>query len=321
MDTFGAWIQFLRKKNEMDLRTVSLKSGVHYTTINRIEKGQNDPTLFTAIRIAEALGGNPGEFMPPEMFEVNFEPYLVVPHYPLFPTTEDLRLFEDLITSKPKATAEYIAHVINNFTNLPNRYSEIQKVVSKQYPEYLQTQNSEQELLKAALGEPYYSWLDIHKIIIGNIIYQSKPTLINPVITYPEGLDVEVINDAFLNEGVLLAEDVIRYVEVKLDESAGEKFSDTDFAKKFSKAMVIKEKLINQSQISGMKISDFMLLDELLTPNHDLFNMVWNVIQEEIRVQNEAKNFPAARFLLCLSRHILHQHPEGNDWLKVIKRL
>lgn len=55
--TFGNYLRSIRERRRMTLKQVSDKSGVHISTVSRIERDAQDPTLNgTLIPISKALG-------------------------------------------------------------------------------------------------------------------------------------------------------------------------------------------------------------------------------------------------------------------------
>lgn len=63
----GEKIRDLRRRTAMERRELSEKSGVHWTTIARLELGQTTMRISTARRLAEALGVEPAEFVGDEV--------------------------------------------------------------------------------------------------------------------------------------------------------------------------------------------------------------------------------------------------------------
>jgi len=61
--SFGDWVNRRRVELEFDLRALSTLSDVHFSTINRIENGESDPTLETVIRLIDALKGSPTDLI------------------------------------------------------------------------------------------------------------------------------------------------------------------------------------------------------------------------------------------------------------------
>ena len=53
---FGEWLLNIRKKQELDVRSIAEKTGVDSSTISRTENQQTQTTLYTAFRISEGMG-------------------------------------------------------------------------------------------------------------------------------------------------------------------------------------------------------------------------------------------------------------------------
>ena len=58
----GAKLRQLRKRKAMERRELERVSGVHWTTIARLELGQTTMRISTARKLADALGVDPAEF-------------------------------------------------------------------------------------------------------------------------------------------------------------------------------------------------------------------------------------------------------------------
>ncbi|MCL2186549.1 MAG: helix-turn-helix domain-containing protein [Treponema sp.] len=57
-------IKVIRIKNGVSQMELSLRSNLSQSFIANLEKGKKQPSVFTLIRIAEALNVNPQEFFP-----------------------------------------------------------------------------------------------------------------------------------------------------------------------------------------------------------------------------------------------------------------
>lgn len=58
-ENFGARLKFLRKSRELSADDLAEKSGIHATTIKRIERRGIRPSLSTVLKIARALNVQP----------------------------------------------------------------------------------------------------------------------------------------------------------------------------------------------------------------------------------------------------------------------
>jgi len=58
---FGKRLNNVRESRGMSLRELAAASGLEHAQIARIENGEKNPTLYTVIRLAEALDIFPGE--------------------------------------------------------------------------------------------------------------------------------------------------------------------------------------------------------------------------------------------------------------------
>ncbi|PLS87309.1 MAG: hypothetical protein CYG60_02565 [Actinobacteria bacterium] len=63
----GARLRELRKRKAMERRELERASGVHWTTIARLELGQAAMRISTARKLADALGVDPSEFVGEEV--------------------------------------------------------------------------------------------------------------------------------------------------------------------------------------------------------------------------------------------------------------
>lgn len=58
-ENFGARLKFLRKSRELSADDLAEKSGIHASTIKRIERRGIRPTIATVLKIARALNVQP----------------------------------------------------------------------------------------------------------------------------------------------------------------------------------------------------------------------------------------------------------------------
>lgn len=320
--TYGSWVQTLRETAKLDLRTVSLKSGIHFTTINRIEKCQNEPTLFTAINIANALNGDPDNLY---QYLTGAKPLLPYPskdYPPIYPTENDVRLFERLMIIKPKSIGEFIADLLNKIINITNTINYFDNVdISKQLP-FPSSENDEQKWLSESMSHPYYSALDIHKFLLSCPPHHRGMMINSPSLNYPENIEIDLIKQAYLQNAVLINRDLVSYISnINKNRLHETNITDNETAQQYLKVTSVKEKLRNQELISSAKLSDILILDQILSDQHEIFMMVWNAAKEEIRLRTIRDEFGAGKLLITLSRFLCYyKNPEPN-WLIQLRHL
>jgi transcriptional regulator with XRE-family HTH domain len=318
METFGSWVQSLRKNAQLDLRSLSLMSDMHFTTINRIEKSQNEPTLLTAIKIASALNGRPTDLYRKITGMKPLSPWAAGDYHPFFPNENDLMMFERLIVEKPKTVAEFIATLLNKI------YSDFSVTGAAASPEKQQPggENKEQQWLHESFRQPFFKPLDIFKLLLNYPSHLFGMTLFSPCLNYPNDMEVEMIRQAYTQTGVLLIQDLKTYVSSMRDEFVPEKTSaDYETARKFAEVITVKERFCALSQISGVKIGDILVLDQAISDQHDFFMMAWNAAQEEIRQKTEYDGFGASKLLITISRFLsVHPGLEPN-WLMDLRAM
>ena len=61
---FGSRLQALRKAREFSLEELAERAGLHRTAIGLIERGEREPTLSTALKLAAGLGASLDELVP-----------------------------------------------------------------------------------------------------------------------------------------------------------------------------------------------------------------------------------------------------------------
>lgn len=62
---FGANLRRVRENKGLSLRELAHRADIATNTVNRIEQGITDTSMTTIVRIAEALGVDPGELFVP----------------------------------------------------------------------------------------------------------------------------------------------------------------------------------------------------------------------------------------------------------------
>lgn len=314
METFGSWIQKLRKDSGADLRTIGQISGIHFTSVGRIEKGQNDPTLETAVKITSALNGSYSNLFTSICgketisFKQNLEKNRTIP------TIEDVLSFEKQILEKPKSLGEYCAYLLNRVVDLSPEIEkhEDRNILMKEF-------ESEQEWLKITLLQPVFTASDIHKFILAPQNEKSQ-TFINTKFVYPEGFDNEMILKVFKENGILIIEDVKRYISDFASDYLCDPISyEKENIQKLKKIEQLTSKIAEQNEISGLKLSDIFLLDQELAYQGEIFMMAWRAVMEDIRVKSLSNKTNAGKFLIFLSRFLtVHNNPEPN-WLKQLQ--
>jgi transcriptional regulator with XRE-family HTH domain len=60
---FGERLRELRAREEISQDGLAHTSGIHSTSIGRIERGGREPRLTTILRLAHGLGVDPGELV------------------------------------------------------------------------------------------------------------------------------------------------------------------------------------------------------------------------------------------------------------------
>jgi transcriptional regulator with XRE-family HTH domain len=63
---FAGNVWRLRREKKLSQAQVSSRSGIHVTEVSRIERGLRDPRISTVVRLARALGVEPGSLLAPE---------------------------------------------------------------------------------------------------------------------------------------------------------------------------------------------------------------------------------------------------------------
>lgn len=61
---FGEKLKKARKSKKLSIRKLALEADMDFTTVNRIERGENNPSLTTIYALAEALGVLPADLLP-----------------------------------------------------------------------------------------------------------------------------------------------------------------------------------------------------------------------------------------------------------------
>lgn len=57
---FGQRLRAVRKERGWTLRFLAAKAGVHWTYLGQVERGERNVSLLTILRLAKALGIDPG---------------------------------------------------------------------------------------------------------------------------------------------------------------------------------------------------------------------------------------------------------------------
>lgn len=310
MKSFGLWIQELRKESNSDLRIVGQLSNIHFTTIGRIEKGQNEPGLDTAIKITSALNGDPADFYKIASGKIPAIPKISNGNQHLYPSLQDVELIEHSLSYKPIPTCDYITHYLNIIWNLNNSKKD-NSIYSKEIS------NRDSLWIKEIREETEFSSVEVLKFLLN-----CDSFIFEPHFKYPDKLSSKIGYEIYMDGGVLLSEDIGRYIEFILDNSDYQKVAlDKETVKKYLKINQTISKLLESTQISNIKLNDIFLLDLGIATNNEVFMMIWNAASEEIRKNNRLQRTNAGKLLLYLSRFLaLYNHPEPN-WLEELKSI
>ncbi|GAP21229.1 helix-turn-helix domain-containing protein [Leptolinea tardivitalis] len=309
MEAFGLWIQGLRKEIDADLRIVGQLSNLHFTTVSRIEKGLNEPSLDTAIKMATALNGNPAEFYKIASGKNPATPKNSNENQHLYPSLQDVELIEHSFDENPIPISDYITHYLNIIWKLHNK--------QKDNSFYSIEKSKMDSIRKEIHKETEFSSEEVFKYLLtcDSIIFE-------PHFKYPNKLPPQLGYEIFIDGGVLLSEEIGRYIEYILEKSDMQKVAlNRDTVKKYMRINQTISKLIETTQISSLKLNDIYLLDLEIATNNEIFMMTWNAASEEVRENNRLQKNNAGRLLLTLSRFLaLYDHPEPN-WLEDLKSL
>ncbi len=309
MDTsFGTWIQGQISKSGQDLRTLSRLSGLHYTTISRMQNGRVEATLDSAIRIAKSVNA--------DFDSLYFHLYGVQPIIPsitsydqhLFPTKKDLEAVEIAFQKKPKTICNFFSKYLNRIINESINFDSLQD-----------EKNIEISWLKNSLSKQKITEEEVLKYFLQVGTYSSilrKTSL----LSYPLKIEPKSIIETYLGSGVMLKDDIVILID-EFDEKLRYEKYDVSLIKKHMKVIQLSEYIDQTSQISRLKLSDLLLIDNVVSEKGEIFMIAWNAAAEELRQEASLYKTGVSRLLLLLGRYLtLINNPEPN-WLNRLNEI
>jgi len=252
LPSFGAWLRGTRERLGIDLETMSLRSGVDRSSINRIEREVSQPTLCTAVRLCEALGVGPHELVwslqgrsLPQIAQEN-----AVGDMPALKLS-DLDLFVRLTRHDIDAARSILVGWLNELSTL---YYEDRNHAAATTDD--DSQNSS--------NLPYFTESDVDKVLNDLAFYKSE-------LQYPPQDNGSIIFDTYRRGGALTLKDVgayIRWLRLERGTSlAGIGEQDGPSSSALSR--------IETGQLENVRLKDILLLDDVLSREGEILRMSW----------------------------------------------
>ncbi len=240
--SFGRMIRHWRTIQELSLQQLSDETNVDISTISRIENGNAQVTLSTAVRLCKGLDITFGEVV---YYVLQEERYITteneVSNFNSLLSVDDIDAFITFARLNPQ---ESIISLMGN-------------LLRKIYENY--TANHPYYLEKTPLGED-----DINKMFALSPIYKYE-------LCYPGEIDTKAIRDIYKRKGVITSNDARIYIKlIPFCENFSLASNDTRDA----------FRRIQSTSLDRVKLKDILLIDSNLT-EFEFLGVCWRAWEFE----------------------------------------
>lgn len=292
--SLGDWVNRRRVELEFDLRALSTLSDVHFSTINRIENGESDPTLETVIRLIDALKSTPADVIGQIKQK---KPLALIKSEGQFLSKVDVLNFLKLLRTEPTVAATILAEALSVIDEKLEKESNLasrRKIPSNPF--------SIEEIFHFLLPEERLQ------------LYPFEVT-----IKYPPLSNSQLPMDAYLQNAALVIQDLKAITQAPPIETptlSGKKY---DYHSEARIIEAIKTKFVNETQLVGkLKLSEILNLDKFFTQNGEFFLMACEVAKEEITTETSYLEKPGVN-LIIISRWITSLNLPMIDWIERVR--
>jgi transcriptional regulator with XRE-family HTH domain len=249
--TFGLWLRESRIQRGLDLETLSARSGVDRSSINRIEREVSQPTLLTAVRLCAGLNVGPeevawalqGRHLRVQSEQPNEPSELVV-------SVADLNLLVQLLR-RDWTTARRL------FVGWLNQLAQLHRDVQT-------TRHGVAESQWIGDGANHFRESDVDKLLADVAFYRFE-------IQFPPPLDGPLVAEIFRQGGAITLRDVGAYVRWLRMETR-KSLADMRASVEISDSALSR---LETGQLEQVRFIDLLLLDEALGAEGEVLNMSW----------------------------------------------
>lgn len=302
---FGAWVQTMREKREMDIRAFAHLVRVHASTISRIEQARSQVTLWTAVRICEGVEATPADLLA-----------ALQGKRPAWATGYQIGRAAEVVTINDlEALLFFLKHHWKEgclwLTSLLNRIA------------------ASTEEGQAASGETGMLIVpeDIEKLLQDSRLYQFK-------VHYPEDMKAETLWKIYLQGGALSLVDIGMYIR-QVRRTKRVTFSGLEETGSLSASVLSR---LETGALERVKLHDVLMLDEQLEQEGKLVAMYWRActlmeriaqayqpekrsgVEIPVSQDRREQDVKVVELFLTICRWLSCLHGADNSWVKEFRR-
>ncbi len=248
---FVEWLQQVRDKKGIDLRTLARKAKLNASTISRIERSIIDPSLSTMVRITLALDVSPKDFFR-SIAEKSIECQLPDGQWesPVL-TLHDMLQFEEHMVKNPEVFEELVTDKIN----------QIQRALPREFKPSFDffTAFGADGLFQLLMGSPFYSF---------NVHYPYLKEL---------SINADAILDIFIKGGVIIRHDVGAYISLRVGEKGLQPIRGSEEAK----ILALRNTSLFDKGEREPSLSEITRADDHLSEQYEILLLSWAALENE----------------------------------------
>lgn len=290
MINFGLWIRSLRKEQQLDIRTLSERTGVEVSTISRVENARTQVTLLTAVRLCEGLGK--------EVADV-----LTVLH-----GNPTLKVIEEQVTGTDAVPTmsdveQFLAYFHRSkektwFSDLLNKADALSK--------------GNEGSARGTLSHVFVPE-DMHKLLLDSPFYRFE-------IQYPPTIAANDIFTIYQHGGMLTLIDIGEYVK-KVRREKQVTLAQLEQAANITQSI---RSRLESTVIEQIKLADVFMLDEQLGQEGTLLSMYWSVYSFYARLfrrhaASAEQNLKLASIFILTCRWLQFMNPQDITWISAMR--
>lgn len=313
LQRFGTRVREIRQKRQWDVRTLARQTGIHFSTISRVENAQAQIKVDTAVRICDGLGIPFGELM--TLFN---RPQVSAP-----PEIQDT---PNILDGSPAAQHDTLGiRDVQIFSVLLREDIRRSVQVINDIQSHLTAHVTVADSQTNANGDPTFIFLDADKI-------PSLPALLDKWhVPYPLVYQANHIFDTYLKGGVITRRDVGSYMSKKRQQN-GRSLTSLEADTKVSDSVVYR---LECGLLEQVKLKDALALDEEIAEHGEIIGMYWQAAKLHIKmvtpkVKDESsentkqflsdEEFEGVSRFISLCRWLELVQDYHTDWGNVLRR-
>lgn len=290
MMNFGNFIRQLRQERSIDIKTLSLETGVEISTISRVENERTQVTLSVALRLCDGL-----EVTVTDLFEALRERHVSVStkewihedERTSIPTVSDIETFLLYYHTNKQKGRGWLSDLLNSVALLRR------------------TESTSEENFS-----PLFVPEDIQKLLFDSPMYRFE-------IQYPSRITAENILEMYQDGGVLTLFDLGEYIK-RVRREKHITLAHLENSASVSASVLSR---LESGSIEQLKLIDVLALDEQLEQEGKLLAMYWSVYRfnENVTRKYTESDLKLAYIFILTCRWFQAMSPNDSAWISAIR--